>query len=66
MDKTKENKNIAPLFIFFMIVTGFCTVAKTWLTAKNIDPIVLGFGNIILFILFPCCFFYTKESYAKP
>jgi len=51
MDKSEENKSIAPLFIFFMLVTAFCVVAKTWLAAKNIDPRVLGFGNIILFIL---------------
>jgi len=66
MDKTKESKNIAPLFILFMIVTGFCTVAKTWLTAKNIDPIVLGFGNIILFILSLAVFSIQKKAMQNP
>jgi hypothetical protein len=66
MDKTKENKTIAPLFILFMIVTGFCTITKTWLTSKNIDPVVLGFGNIILFILSLAVFSIQKKAVQSP
>ena len=51
MDKAAENKLVAPLLVFFIIVTGFCTMFKTWLALKNIDPLVLGFSNVLLFIL---------------
>lgn len=44
-------KSVVPLFIVFMVVNGFCTVFKTWLGSKGIDPVVLGFANILLFLL---------------
>ncbi len=51
MDKQQEQKLIMPSFVLFLVVSGFCTVFRDWLTAKEIDPIVLGFGNLLLFIL---------------
>ncbi|CAN5757381.1 hypothetical protein BH10BAC2_BH10BAC2_07650 [soil metagenome] len=62
MDKTTERKTIFPLFIFFMIVNGFCTISRTWLTEKGINPVVLGFGNIILFILSLAVFLIQKKA----
>lgn len=62
MDKAEEKKIIAPLTAFFFIVTGFCSFFKTWLAAKNIDPWVLGFGNLILFILSLAVFSIQKKS----
>lgn len=62
MDKATERKIISPLFIFFMMVAGFCTIFKTWLTEKGIDPGVLGFGNVILFILSLSVFLLQKRA----
>jgi hypothetical protein len=62
MDKTTENKIIVPLFTFFIIVCGFCSLFKSWLTSKNIDPVVLGFGNILLFILSLAVFSIQKRA----
>lgn len=66
MDKTAERKIIFPLFIFFMVVNGFCTISRTWLTEKGIDPVVLGFGNIILFILSLVVFLIQKKGMQNP
>lgn len=66
MDKTTERKTIFPLFIFFMIVNGFCTISKTWLTGKGIDPVALGFGNIILFVLSLVVFLIQKKGMQNP
>lgn len=66
MDKTTERKIIFPLFIFFMIVNGFCTISRTWLTEKGIDPVVLGFGNITLFILSLAVFLIQKKAMQNP
>ena len=51
MEKTEESKAVVPLFTFFIAVSGFCTLFKTWLAEKNIDPLVVGVGNLLLFIL---------------
>jgi len=66
MDKTAENKALVPLITFFIIVSGFCTIFKSWLTAKNIDPLVLGFGNILLFILSLAVFTLQKKAIQNP
>jgi len=62
MDKATENKIIVPLFTFLIIVCGFCSFLKSWLTSKNIDPLVLGFGNILLFILSLAVFSIQKKA----
>ena len=66
MDSNTEKKAIIPLFIFFMVVNGFCTVFKTWLGDKGIDPLVLGFGNIILFLLSLFVFMIQKKAMKNP
>jgi hypothetical protein len=66
MDKTTERKLIIPLFIVFMIINGFCTLSKTWLAVKGIDAVVLGFGNIILFILSLVVFLLQKKGMQNP
>lgn len=62
MDKREDSKPIVPLFIFFMLVNIFCTASKSWLAARNINPLVLGFGNIILFILSLAVYLIQKKA----
>lgn len=62
MDKTEESKAIVPVFTFFIAVSGFCTLFKTWLAEKNIDPLVIGFGNLLLFILSLAVFSLHKKA----
>ena len=66
MDKTTENKTIAPLIVFFILVTGSCSFLKSWLTSKNIDPLVLGFANVLLFILSLAVFSIQKKAMQNP
>lgn len=66
MDKTSERKVVVPLFTFFILVSGFCTLFKTWLISKDINPVVLGFGNILLFILSLAVFSIQKKAIQNP
>lgn len=66
MDKKAESKQVIPLFLFFMIINGFCTLSKTWLGSKGIDPVVLGFGNLILFILSLAVFALQRKAMQNP
>lgn len=51
MEQKVMGKAVVPLFIVFMAVNGFCTFFKNWLAEKGIDPVVLGFANVLLFLL---------------
>lgn len=62
MAKKADSKAIVPMFIFFITVNSFCLLFKDWLTAKGTDPVVLGIGNCILFILSVIIFFMQKKS----
>jgi len=66
MDNTADRKSIAPLLIFFIIVAGFCTLFKTWLNSKGINPAVLGFANILLFILSLAVLSLQKKAMKNP
>ncbi|HRI22031.1 MAG TPA: hypothetical protein PLA68_13810 [Panacibacter sp.] len=62
MAKTTDQKALAPLFIFFMLVNAFCLFFKDWLDSKNIDHFVVGIGNCILFFLSVVIYFMQKKS----
>ncbi len=62
MSKTKNNKAIFPLFIFFMLVNFVCLFFKDSLDAKGIDHFVLATGNCILFVLSVFIYFMQKKS----
>lgn len=62
MPKTTDQKALAPLFIFFMLVNTFCLFFRDWLNSKNIDPFVVAAGNCILFFLSVIIYFMQKKS----
>ena len=66
MDNKAMNRAVVPLFVFFMLVNGFCTFFKSWLVEKNIDPIVLGFANLILFALSLAIFLMQRKALKNP
>jgi hypothetical protein len=66
MDNKIVRRAVVPLFIFFIIVNAFCTIFKTWLTHKSIDPIVLGFANFILFIISLAIFLMQRSALKNP
>ena len=66
MEKNKDRKAIAAMFIFFIAVNSFCLIFKGWLDAKGIDHIVLGIGNCILFALSVIVYFMQKKSLQNP
>lgn len=58
-----EKRNaIAPLFVFFLLVSSFCFLFKDWLDSKQIDHIVVLGANCVLFILSLFIFFMHKRS----
>lgn len=57
---------MVPLFIFFMVVNAFCTLFKTFLSEKGIDPVVLGFANLILFVLSLGIFLMQRKALQNP
>ena len=50
-----------PIIILFILVNGFCLFTGKWLDAKNIDHVVVMYGNLILFLLtLTACFIHIK------
>lgn len=62
MDNKVISKAVLPLFIFFMLVNAFCTIFKSFLTEKAIDPVVLGFANLILFVISLAIFLMQRKA----
>ena len=66
MDNKSLGKAVIPLFMVFMLVNGFCTLFKNWISEKGIDPVVLGFANILLFLLSLVILLMQRKALKNP
>ena len=57
-----NKKAIAPLAVVFLLVNSTWMLFGKFLADKGIDPLVVGYGNGILFILSLGVFFMQKKS----
>ncbi|NNV56389.1 hypothetical protein [Limnovirga soli] len=60
-----NKKAIAPLAVVFLLVNSTWMLFGKFLADKGIDPLVVGYGNGILFILSLGVFFMQKKSLSS-